>query len=231
MNEKSQGSSNPMLYMMLFLFVMFIMVTTPIGTVLGEYFGYVLEPVIGFSGAYPIVTLILAALIVVFLSSFFTNLFTDWKAIGKTQETTKAFQKEITKARKEGNTNKVNKLMKMQPQIMKMTTQSQSGMMKPMVFLMVFIIPIFWWLRGGPNQSWGFLSNLDYYYFTVPWANRVSLFDHTVMQNWLLLYFLFSMLFGQLMRLGLKWISWSDWWTNIKNRIKPSRRRHGNNYY
>ena len=106
--------------------------------------------------------------------------------MGKAQETSRAFQKELNKARKEGNTNRVNKLMKMQPQIMKMTTESSSSMMKPMFFLFIFIAPIFIWLIY-------FLSRLQYYYFTVPWASGVSLFDKaTFMSNWFLIYLLIS---------------------------------------
>lgn len=174
-------------------------------------------PLIGFGGGLPILTIILAGIIVVFLSSFFTNLFTDWKAMGKAQETSRAFQKELGKARREGNTNRINKLMKMQPQIMKMTTQSSSGMMKPMFFLFIFIAPIFIWLLY-------FLGNLQYYSFTVPWATGVSLFDRSpiYISNWFLLYLVFSMVIGQLIRQGLKWVSWTDWWKNTKGKILPS---------
>ena len=136
--------------------------------------------------------------------------------MGESQEVTKAFQKEITAARKEGNTNRVNKLMKMQPEIMKRQTEASSGMMKPMLFLFIFIVPIFMWLRF-------FLGNLDYYYFTVPWTETVSLFYKLfIMQTWLWFYLMFSMVVGQVIRQGLKWVSWSDWWKNTKPKIIPS---------
>jgi uncharacterized membrane protein (DUF106 family) len=154
----------------------------------------------------------------VFLSSFFQNLFTDWKKMGKSQQMTKAFQKEISKARKEGDTNRVNALMKKQPEIMKQQTEASSGMMKPMFFLFIFIVPIFMWLRF-------FLGNLSYFYFTVPWGTGVSLFDKPIgflWQAWLWLYLAFSMVVGQVIRQGLKWISWSDWWKETKKKILPS---------
>jgi uncharacterized membrane protein (DUF106 family) len=138
--------------------------------------------------------------------------------MGETQETAKAFQKEITKARKEGNTNRVNKLMKMQPEIMRKQTESSSGMMKPMIFLIIFIWPIFIWLRS-------FLAGLPHYYFTVPWADGVSLFYKPfLMQAWLWLYLIFAMVVGQVIRQGLKYLSWSDWWKNTKERIRPTTR-------
>ena len=203
--------------LMLLMFVMIFIFGDPnIRSMIALSLNSVFYPIIGFGGNYPLLTIFLAGILVVFLSSFFTNLFTDWKAMGKAQEASRAFQKEINKARKEGNTNRVKKLMKMQPQIMKMTTESSSKMMKPMLFLFIFIAPIFIWIIH-------FLGNLDYYFFTVPWTTGVSLFDKVIlMSNWFLVYLLISMVLGQLIRQGLKWISWSDWWQNIRKNIRPS---------
>jgi uncharacterized membrane protein (DUF106 family) len=214
MDNKAQGSS--MMYMLLFLVVMYAMILTGVGEILGYYFGLALEPIIGFGGKYPVLTIMLAGLIVVFLSGSLTNFFTDWKKMGETQETQKAFQKELQKARKEGNTNRVNKLMKMQPEMMKKQQDAQTGSMKSMMFLIIFIFPIFIWLRG-------FLAGLDHFYFTAPWANSVSFFDKPfLMQAWLWLYMIFSMVIGSVIRNGLKYISWSDFWKNLKSKIKPS---------
>jgi len=217
MDDKAQGSQ--LMFFMLFMLVLLIMTMTGIGVVLGYYFGLVLEPVIGFNGQFPVLTLFLSGIIVVTLSSLLTNFFTDWRKMSHSQEVERAFQKEMTEARKTGNTNKVNKLMKMQPEIMRRQTEASSGMMKPMLFLIIFIWPIFIWLRG-------FLGALDYYFITLPWANSVSLLtpdsEKILMQAWLWLYLIFSMLFGQLIRQGLKFISLSEWWKNFKANIKPS---------
>ncbi|UCD14694.1 MAG: DUF106 domain-containing protein [Thermoplasmatales archaeon] len=221
MNDKAQGSQLLMLMLLMFVLI-FIFGDPNIRTWIALSLNSAFYPIIGFGGNYPVLTVTLAGVLVVFLSSFFTNLFTDWKAMGKAQEASRSFQKEINKARREGNTNRVNKLMKMQPQIMKMTTESSSGMMKPMFFLFIFIAPIFIWLMY-------FLGNLQYYFFTVPWATGVSLFARVpiignilTISSWFLLYLLFSMVVGQLIRQGLKWISWSDWWKNVKKKIMPS---------
>lgn len=207
-----------MLLLMLLLFVMILIFgDANIRNLVALSLNSVFAPVIGFSGANPLLTIVLAGIIVVFLSSFFTHLFTNWKAMGQAQEASKAFNKEITKARKEGNSNRLQKLMKMQPQIMRMTTQSSGGMMKSMFFLFIFIAPIFIWLTY-------FLGNVYYFYFTVPWGNGVSLFgrDSLLMSNWFFLYMIFSYLAGSLIRQGLKWISWSNWWQNIRKNIRPS---------
>jgi uncharacterized membrane protein (DUF106 family) len=213
------AQAGQLLLMMLLLFVMILIFgDANIRNVIALSLNSVFAPFIGFGGANPLLTIVLAGVIVVFLSSFFTHLFTNWKAMGQAQEASKAFNKEITKARKEGNTNRLQKLMKMQPQIMKMTTQSSGGMMKSMFFLFIFIAPIFIWLTY-------FLGSVSHYsFFTVPWGSGVSLFGRVsyIMSNWFLLYMVFSFLAGQLIRQGLKWITWSEWWQNMRKTIRPS---------
>ena len=212
-DNKAQGSN--LLMLMILLMLMFFIMPT-LAPMIAGYLHYVLWPVIGFNGQYPVLTLFFAGMIVVLFSSLLTNFFTNWKKMGESQEISKAFQKEITKARREGNTNRVNKLMKMQPEIMKKQTEASGGMMKPMVFLIILIWPIFIWLRA-------FLSGLPHYYLTVPWANQVSLFSKPfLMQVWLWLYLVFSIAIGQVIRQGFKYFSWSDWWKNVKGRIRPS---------
>jgi len=205
-------SPNPMTYMLLFFFL--ILVVMPyLGPILGVIFGYALDPLIGFNGRFPILTIALAGVFVVVLSSFFNTLFMDWKAMGKAQEISKAFQRELSQARKNNDTQKIKKLMKMQPKILQMTTQSSSGTMKMMIPLVIFIFPIFIWLRV-------FLSGSPYLFFTVPWAERVALYGRTVMQHWLLLYLVFSIVFGQVFRQAFKAVSLSEWWQNIKAKRK-----------
>ena len=156
------AQAGQMLLLMLVLFVMiFIFSDANIRNTIALSLNSVFAPIIGFNGENPLLTIVCAGVIVVFLSSLLTHLFTNWKAMGQAQEASKAFNKEITKARKEGNTNRVQKLMKMQPQIMRMTTQSSGGMMKSMFFLFIFIAPIFIWLTY-------FLGNVvNYSYFTI----------------------------------------------------------------
>ena len=216
MNETAQAGQ--MLLLMLLIFVIgFIFMDPSIRNGVALGLNTVFYPLIGFGGSDPLLTIVLAGIIVVLLSSFLTHLFTNWKAMGQAQETQKAFQRELSKARKENNQNRLQKLMKMQPQIMKMSMQSQGGMTKSMVFLVIFIAPIFVWLTY-------FLGNVPYFFFTVPWGSGVSLFGKAsmIMSNWFLLYLLFSFLAGQLIRQGLKWISWSNRWQNLKKTIKPS---------
>ena len=215
------AQANQMLLLLMLMFVLMFVFSDPnISSMMLNVANTILYPVIGFGGEYPVFTLFLAGLIVVTLSSLLTNFFTDWKKMGESQELSKAFQKEMTKARKEGNTNRLNKLMKMQPEIMKKQTDASSGMFKPMIFLMIFIWPIFMWLRA-------FLGGLDYYYLTLPWENTVSLIPEEgkfLFQTWLWIYLFTSMMVGQVLRGGFKWISWTPWWEKAKKKILPFNR-------
>jgi uncharacterized membrane protein (DUF106 family) len=136
--------------------------------------------------------------------------------MGESQEMSRAFQKEIQKARREGNTNRVNKLMKMQPEIFKKQQEASGGMMKPMVFLIIFIWPIFIWLRT-------FLVDTPHHFFSTPWANTVDIFSKPIlMQSWLWLYLIFSFVIGQMIRQGIKYLTWSEWWQKTKTKILPT---------
>jgi len=217
LDNKAQGSN--LLMLMILLMLMFFIMPT-LAPIIANYLHFILWPLIGFNGQYPVLTLFFAGIIVVLFSSLLTNFFTNWKKMGESQEISRAFQKELSKARREGNTNRVNKLMKMQPEIMRKQTEASGGMMKPMIFLIILIWPIFIWLRA-------FLTGVPHYYLTVPWANQVSLFSKPfLMQAWLWLYLVFSIAIGQVLRQGLKYLSWTDWWKNLKGKIRPSSVRY-----
>jgi uncharacterized membrane protein (DUF106 family) len=95
-DTSAQGSQ--MLMLLLLMFVMIFIFGDPnISATIALSLNTVFYPLIGFSGHFPVLTLMLGGVIVVFLSSFFQNLFTDWKKMGESQEITRAFQKELTK--------------------------------------------------------------------------------------------------------------------------------------
>jgi len=72
LDDKAQG--NQIILLLLFMMIMFFIMPT-VGPILGVYFGLVLEPLIGFNGAYPVITLLFAGLIVVTLSSLLPHFF------------------------------------------------------------------------------------------------------------------------------------------------------------
>jgi len=99
-NRAAQGSQ--LLTMMLVMFVMMFIFADPnISALIAVTLDSVFYPLIGFGGSCPVLTIILAGILVVSLSSFFNNLFANWKKMGEMQELSRAFQKEVTAARKQ----------------------------------------------------------------------------------------------------------------------------------
>ena len=99
MNKRSnsaQGSSQLLLLMLLMFVMLFIFGDPNISAFIATSLNAVFYPLIGFNGDFPVLTLVLGGIIVVFLSSFFQSLFTDWKKMGESQHITREFQKEIS---------------------------------------------------------------------------------------------------------------------------------------
>ena len=81
------AQTGQMLLLMVLLFVMILIFGNDnIRSTVALSLNTVFAPLIGFGGANPLVTIVLAGVVVVFLSSFFTHLFTNWKAMGQAQE-------------------------------------------------------------------------------------------------------------------------------------------------
>ena len=88
-DKAAQGSQ--LLTMMLVMFVMMFIFADPnISSLIAVTLDSVFYPLIGFGGSCPVLTIILAVILVVSLSSFFNNLFADWKKMGEMQEISRA---------------------------------------------------------------------------------------------------------------------------------------------
>jgi len=198
-----------------FILVFIVLFNQDIRAKIGAATGYVFDPVIGFEGQYPVLTIFLCGAIMVFFSSLLRHIFTDWKKTARVQATMQTFQKEFREAKLSNNTYKLKKLTEMQPEIMKLQTGMSSGQMKPTIITMLVVIPIFTWLWSG------FIGNpevVSYPYFDTPWAFHASFFKSTVFPNWVLIYMTLSIPLSQVLQRAFKMVSWSAWWTRIKEK-------------
>lgn len=197
-------------YMVLFL-VMMLIAIPGVRLSIARALDAALYPLIGFNTSYPLLTISIAGTIMVILSSIFTNIFMDWKAQARAQMMAKHFQEELRKARRENDTEKIKKLMKLQPKILQAQSQATSGMSKQMILVLIFITPIFIWLMF-------FLQKVPYLYFTTPWAEVVPFTGRNffIISNWFLFYIIFSMVVGQVIRQILKYLKVSGKWTYSK---------------
>jgi uncharacterized membrane protein (DUF106 family) len=185
----------------IFVFAMFVLFDQGLRNWLGELVGYVLEPLVGFDGTMPVVTLFLTGIIMTGLSVVLRHFFTDYVGQAESQKIVGAFNKELQKARVENNKYKIKKLTEEQPKILKRSMDMSTGQMKLMPITMLAIIPIFAWLSvwiGGLGAA---------AVVNVPWATGVELLHSPyLLPNWVLLYSLISIPAGQVLGRALRYI-------------------------
>jgi len=178
--------------MLVFMFALFIMFDQNTRSFLGEVVGYVLMPLIGFDSQMPVLTLVLAGLLMVTFSFTMRAFFTDNVEMARNQKVMAAFNQELRQARMENNLYKIKKLTEHQQVIMSKSMDMSTQQLKLMPATMIFIIPIFAWVSV-------FVTGLAAPVISVPWSFNVDLNGSTVLPHWILLYTMISIPFGQVL--------------------------------
>lgn len=192
--------------------VLLILFNPALSARLGQIIGYAFEPVIGFEGRNPLLTVLLASVILVVATTAIRHFLVDWTKMARVQEGMRAFQREFSDARKTNNTYKLKKLTDAQPEVMSMQAELSGDQMKPMAFTMLLVIPIFAWLGhfmgalpGAPTDGGCGIP------IAVPWDPSWELVGPTdcgggwwFLPHWILLYSLFGIPFGQVAQRLLK---------------------------
>lgn len=191
-------------YIFLGMIVLMMFIDPNLRYEFGGYLGKVLNPLIGFNGQYPVLTLILAGTIMIAFSTTVREFFMNWVEMAKNQKISSAFRKEMMEARKANKQTKLNKLQEQQPEINKLSMKQMKGQLKSMVFTMVVVISIFGWI-------WMFTSNLSNTTFSVPWSLNAN-FNRPLIEacfmpfpQWIGVYMLISVPLGQVFMVLLKW--------------------------
>lgn len=213
--EKEQRPALPkgqFLQIFFFMIILFVLFDSNLRNLMGNAVGFVLNPVIGFHRHLPILTILLASLLMVGASTLIRHLLVDWVKMARTQNVMRSFQKAMREARVARDTKRMEQLNKFQTKLMGMQAELSSGQLKPMAGTMIVVIPLFAWL-------WSFVQGLDYPYFTAPWNPHVNmftaegvLFGTSVLPHWILFYSAVSLPFGTLLQKLLKYISWKEHW-------------------
>ncbi len=205
--QQQPGSPGAML---LLLFVMILLIIEPgIREAAGVGMGSILEPRIGFDGQYPHLTIFLAGLIMVFITTTIRHFFMDWVKMAEIQFKMKAFNKKMNELRTSGgqeNFEKVQRLTeKHRPEFFRMNAEMQSYQMKPMAFTMMVAIPIFMWLyifiKDIPDGG---------RYVSLPWEPKWWLDNRMIFPYWVALYSLLSIPIGQSYQRTLKYFNFKE---------------------
>ena len=180
---------------------------------LGRYAGYALEPAIGFGGHYPVLTILLAGVLLVVITTLVRHFTTDWLAMARNQAMMRHFTSEFSKARKENNTYKIKKLTEAQPKMMQASQEMQAKQMRTMPLTTLIAVPIYAWLIT-------FLAGIDYAWFSAPWNPHVDMFTTngilpavgSLFPHWVLLNIALSIPVGALIQKAMKYLAWKERW-------------------
>jgi len=204
-----KATTSRMLLIFVFIMAIFVMFDNNLRTALGKIVGYGLEPIWGFDGSFPVVSLFITGAFMTILSIVVRHFFTDYVKQARSQKIMSAFNKEMQAARKENNTYKLKKMVELQPKMMEESMKQTTTQMKLMPVTMLIIIPIFAWLAV-------FVGDLQSAAITVPWSNNADLNKVYVLPAWVLLYSLISVPFGQLLSRALRYYSFKKRLNELK---------------
>lgn len=194
-------------FLQIFIFVaaLFVLFDNSLRTLLGRAVGFVFNPIIGFDHQQPVLTILLASIIMVGMSTGVRHLFVDWVRMAYVQNVMRSFQRAMREARVARDPKKIEQLQRAQPKLMGLQAELSSSQMKPLGFTFLIIIPMFAWLTD-------FIVHIEYPFFSAPWNERVDMFDSTVLPHWLLFYSGVSIPFGALVQKVLKFFTWRHHW-------------------
>src|SRR5687768_16701640 len=110
--SKKKSAFGTPLVILSFVLVFFILFDIPKGINRGtaQLAGFILGPVIGFGGAYPLLTIFLASVVLVVATTAIRHFLVDWTKMARVQEAMRAYTTEMKEARKSNNTYKLKKL-------------------------------------------------------------------------------------------------------------------------
>lgn len=214
-----KGAFGTPLIILSFVLVFFILFDFPKGIRAGTAWlaGFLLEPVIGFGGRYPLLTIFLASVVLVIATTAIRHFLVDWTKMARVQEGMRAYTSEMREARKTNNTYKLKKLADAQGDVMQLQSEVQMDQMKPMALTMLLVIPIFAWLGAflagiAADVPLPDGSTKDELLFRAPWnASWDLMAPYTWITGnpgwfprWIVLYSLFGIPFGQIAQRALK---------------------------
>ncbi len=193
--------ANQLIMLFAFMLALFVLFDNDLRQGLGKIVGIGLAPLVGFGGELPILTLVFTGLIMTIFNVTVRHFFVDWIQAARSQRIQSAFNKELREARTGNNTYKLKKLTELQPQMMSQSLKASQTQMKLMPVTMIVVIPIFAWLANFVYLDLGSTT------FSVPWEFNASMENSNVLPNWVLLYSLVTLPFGQVLQRALKTIS------------------------
>jgi uncharacterized membrane protein (DUF106 family) len=131
-----------------FLFLLGILMIFDTGTRYGvaEGIGYLLGPLIGFGGHYPLLTMFVAASVEMVLTALAYNYTTDWVKTAKVQKWSTAFRKVQMAAMRSGKKDRIQALQEHQQTLTRLSMEVQFAQLKGMAITWFLVIAIYSWV-------------------------------------------------------------------------------------
>src|SRR6266540_3046151 len=191
------------LMIFLFLLALYALIDPQVGLGFAGIANFAFAPLIGFGGTLPVLTILLAGMLTTTLSSILRDHYTNWVKMARTQKIMAAWRKEQMEAIRKGQQTKLEKLKEAQQGFLKDSMEVQMAPMKSTAWTMFMFIVVFTWLRLFVDVTLGHLGNQ---WIAVPWSTHVFLNAANVFPNWVLLYSLLAIPFGQIVIRLLKYV-------------------------
>ncbi len=138
----------PTTFLYTFLFVLGILMLFDTSTRNGvaSELGIVLQPIIGFGGQFPLLTMFLAAVIEMVLTALAYNWATDWFKAAKVQQWGSAFRKVQMEALRSGKKDRVDALKPHQQRFTQLSSEVSMAQLKGMAVTWFLVIAIYTWV-------------------------------------------------------------------------------------
>ena len=163
----------------------------------GEALNVILGPL---AEALPLfmVIIVLSAITAIY-SSLIQKYTIDYEGMQETQEKMKAFQKEYREAQLSGDDKRVKKLDAKRDKMMKDQLEMSQQQFKPMAYILILSVPIFFWLSFSLTNYSESLS------ITMPFFGAVTLATNVIgpVPAWILWYMICSLTISQVVRKSL----------------------------
>jgi len=163
----------------------------------GQGIDSVFAPLVdGFNIPFFILIVILSAITGLY-SSIIQKYTIDYEKMTDTQERMKVFQAEYREAQLSQDEKKIKKLDAKKDRIMREQLEMSQQQFKPMAYILILTVPIFFWLLFRLSQIQSTI--------TLPFAGTVGLHDPViwVIPAWILWYFICSVTLSQVIRKSL----------------------------
>ena len=163
----------------------------------GGAMNVILEPL---AHALPLyIVLIILSVLTALYSSVIQKYTIDYERMQEVQERMKVFQKEFREAQLSGDEKRIKKLESKRDKVMKEQMEMSQNQFKPMAYILILSVPIFFWLVYRLNNF------PDPIGITMPFIGQVSLKAAALgpIPAWILWYMICSLTLSQVVRKSL----------------------------